>query len=364
MKKVLIIGTTYIFGGVGRIIFDLCKHIDRDKVEFDFLYYSDASIEEKKVIKELGGNFYLVPRYSRNPIHFLKYIKKFYREHNYDWIHIHASTAMLLIYSLPVWKEENTKIIYHSHASYLDGGFNRILHRLLKPLVIKHSDIRLAVSKQAATLMYGEGLNYICLNNGIDTAKYCYDPKVRSNIRSQVGIEDKYVIGNVGRFSVVKNHKFMLKVFNKIYNKDNNTVLLLVGGGELEDEIRQEVKERKLEDSVIFYGTTNEVSKIFQVMDVFFLPSLWEAFPVAAIEAQAAGLPVVASTEISDEVAITPDFHNMDLNRDSIDVWADKLLSLKDSYNRTNKYEAIIQAGYDITTSADELKNIYIGDLA
>ena len=146
MKEVLIIGTTNIYGGVGRMIFEFCKNIDKEKFHFDFLYYEDVSIEEQNLIATYNGHFYKVPRYSRNPVKFFHYIENFYATHRYDIVHIHASTAMLIAYAFPIWKSKNIKIIYHSHSDLVTGLINKILHKFFRNFIAKYASCKMELS--------------------------------------------------------------------------------------------------------------------------------------------------------------------------------------------------------------------------
>jgi len=366
MRNVLIIGPTYIYGGVGTLIFGLCKYMHSEKLHFDFLDYQNASDKEKNLIREMGGDFFHVPRYSKNPFKFLKYIFKFYKNNKYDFVHCNNSTAMLFMYTLPLWFSRKTKIICHSQSSFVPGKMDKIIHRFLRCVIIRRADIFIAGSEKAAVHMFGRKISskgeYLLLKNGVDTSKFKYNEEIRSKIRIQHKLEDKYVIGHLGRFTQAKNHPFIVDVFSLVCNMDTNSVLLLVGGGEDEEEIRSKVNCLGLDDRVIFFGMPNDVCEVLQAMDVFFFPSLWEGLPVALVEAQAAGLPAVVSTAVASEAKITSGFHFMDLNNDSKEEWAKKLCSFKERYTRKDTCEDIINAGFDIKTSAKKLEKIYLGE--
>ena len=263
MKKVLIIGTTNIYGGVGHIMFELCNSMNKEEVSFDFLYYQDATLKEKEMIHALGGEFYLVPRYSKKPIAFYKVLREFYKEHHYDVIHVHASTAMLILYTFPVWNDGNVHIVYQSHVREIAGKSNYLLHTILRKKVNKCAKCRLAVSKDAFDFMYGfeSGQEPIILNNGIKVTDFLFHEEIRKKQRELLGIGKKYVIGHVGRFSKAKNHTFLVDVFDELCKRNENYVLLLIGNGEDEIEVRDKVKNLQLTEKVIFYGTSENVGE-------------------------------------------------------------------------------------------------------
>lgn len=362
MKKVLIIGTTNIYGGVGHIMFELCNNMNREKVSFDFLYYQDATDKEKEMIHALGGEFYKVPRYSKEPITFCKAIKKFYKEHHYDVVHIHASSAMLMMYAFPVWKDKKMHIVYQSHVDKIDGKGNQILHKFFQKYVNRYAECKIAVSGIAAEFMYGqdEVKTTVLLKNGIEARKFMFDENVRRRKRQDLDITSKYVIGHIGRFSKQKNHSFLIDVFSAVYEKNKDAMLLMIGNGEDEVKIREKVKDLKLDKNVIFYGTSDNVTELLCVMDCFVFPSLWEGLGIVAIEAQANGLPVIASDRVPPEANITDLFCYKNLNA-STEEWVECILQFVGRENdRKLYYNMISDNGYDIEDVVKKLEKIYL----
>lgn len=362
MKKVLYIGTTNIYGGVGHIMFQLCNNMNRDNISFDFLYYQDATPEEKEMIHALGGEFYQVPRYSKNSIAFYKTIKTFYKEHHYDIIHIHASSAMLMMYAFPVWKNKESHIVYQSHSDKIDGKGNQILHKFFQKYVNRYAEYKLAVSNIAAEYMYGKDnvQNTIILKNGIDIKSFMFQETIRDKIRKELKIESSYVIGHVGRFSLSKNHPFIIDLFANVHKKCPDSVLLLVGNGENEEMIHERVEEYGLTDSVIFHGTSDSVNELLCAMDCFIFPSLWEGLGIVAIEAQASGLPVIASDKVPLEAKVSDLLIYKNLE-DGIEEWSNIVLKVEAQAYDRKKYNAIVaESGYSIDKVAIQLENIYL----
>ena len=217
VMKILYIGPTNQYGGVGHMMFSLCEHIERDSFSFDFLYYMPPTEAELKRIHKLNGEFFLIPRWSRQPVRFLREIQKFYSARHYDVVHINASSAMLNLYSLPLWKKRNRtcKIVYQSHVDRLGPLSDRILHTLLRPLVIRTADKYLAVSEAAAGFMFGKKRvrETVILRNGLDLDRFAFSSVARTETRKRLNLENSYVIGTVGRFSPPKNPLFIIRVF-------------------------------------------------------------------------------------------------------------------------------------------------------
>ena len=192
-----------------------------------------------------------------------------------------------------------------------------------------------------------------------------HDLKVEKISRRQAVAEllvetaNKFVIGNVARFKTEKNHTFLIDVFNEIYKQNCDSVLLLVGTGELEEEMKKKCKELGIEKAVIFMGQRNDIPDMLLAMDVFFLPSLCEGLPVVAVEAQASGLPVVTSTGVTKEVDITGNVRFLDLAWGEAE-WADAISKIGREFKRQDMYQYIHDSGYDITETAKALQEFYL----
>lgn len=363
MKRVLVFGSVYMYGGVGHMIFEFCENIDRDAVHFDFLYYKNISAEEQGIIDSYNGTFYKIPRYSKHPILFYRRIIEFFKTHEYDIIHIHASTAMPIMYVLPIWKDAGIKIFYHSHSDCVKGTVNKILHFLFRHLVVKYTDCIIAVSESAARFMYGKKRvdKTIILKNGMNIKKYEFNEEIREKIRKDLEINNDFLLGHIGRFTYPKNHPFIIKIFEQMCKMDRNLKLLLVGAGEDEDKIKRMVQEKNLMERVIFYGVSNNVEELLCAMDCFIFPSVFEGLGIVALEAQANGLPVVASEYVPKEVNVTELYRTLSLSEDAPVIWANTILSFKGKkVDRQSRYQELIASGYDIKEVAGKLERMYL----
>ena len=199
---------------------------------------------------------------------------------------------------------------------------------------------------------------YQVLNNAIDTARYSYNPQTRHQARTALGIPDNaFVVGHVGRFAPVKNHTFLIEVFSELHQKNPNSILLLVGGGELLEAVRTDVRRRGLTDSVLFTGMREDVPDLLQAMDVFLFPSRYEGLPLTLVEAQAAGLPCIISDKVPGECAVTNLVEQVSL-KESVAQWAERVLARTEKVRR-NTWEEIVSAGYDINGNAARLQHYY-----
>jgi glycosyltransferase involved in cell wall biosynthesis len=199
--------------------------------------------------------------------------------------------------------------------------------------------------------------SFTIIKNGINTRKFSFDPTARADVRKELHITESLVLGHVGRFEHVKNHTFLIDVFSELKAKVSDAVLLLVGTGSFEPQIREKVQRLGLLDSVLFLGVRSDVHRILQAVDVFVMPSLYEGLPVVTVEAQTSGVSCVFSDTISTECKMTDNVTFLSLN-ESPSTWASQILAgaLRE---RTNCQVQITNNGYDIQSTADYLQAFY-----
>lgn len=296
-------------GGAEMMIMTLYRNIDRTKVQFDFIVHANEKCAFEDEVRFLGGNIYKVPRYNgKNHFQYKKAWNEFFQNHpEYKIIHGHIrSTASIY---LKIAKKLGLITIAHSHNTSSGGGFSAVVKNILQYPIRSIADYLFACSRAAGEWLYGKrackGDNFFILNNAIDTEKFIFNEETRLKKRKELQIEDKFVIGHVGRFHPQKNHYFLIDIFKEIYNINKNSVLLLIGDGDLKKSIQEKVEDLGLSNNVVFTGVRPNVPELLQAMDVFLFPSLYEGLPVALIEAQAAGLPCIVSDKITTDTKIT-----------------------------------------------------------
>lgn len=344
-------------GGVESFILNYYRNIDKNKIQFDFIVDEDSQLPQKKEIEELGGKIIKIPPYQ----HIFKYMHsliKVLKKNNYKIVHSHLNT--LSVFPLLCAKISNVPIrIAHSHStSNKKEKFRNILKSILKPFSKVFATNYFACSEHAGRWLFGnkafkEG-KVIILNNAIDMEKFKFNSKIRNELRKQLNIENKLVIGQVGRFNKQKNHEFLIDVFKEIHDNRTDSILLLIGDGPLEENIKQKVKNMNLENAVYFLGAKNNVNDYMQSMDVFCLPSLYEGLGMVAIEAQVSDLYVFCSTEVPKEAKITDEITFLELDKE---IWKEKILSIK-NFDRENI--DLKNTNYDIHTESKKLEKIYI----
>lgn len=344
------------YGGVEMVVMNYYRHIDRTRIQFDFFALEGSSIPQKEEIETLGGRIYIVPKYT----HILQYekaIQKIFKENNYKIVHSHMNT--LGVFSLYGAKKAGIPIrILTNHSTSGKGETKKnIMKYALKPFAKIFPTHICACSNYAGQWLYGKNADFKVINNAIDLNKYKFNSEVRNNLRNELNLQKKFVIGHIGRFCYQKNHELLIDIFYNVLKKNNNAVLLLIGEGELENSIKAKVKDMNIEDNVIFLGKRNDAYKYYQAMDVFLLPSRYEGLPVVGVEAQASGLPCVFSNNVTPEAKLldTTVFVN-----GGIEDYANEVIKAQNYKRKDTSYE-MRKVGFDIDKEAKKLSKFYEG---
>lgn len=352
--------------GIETMIMNYYRNIDRNKVQFDFLCNKPQKGAYDDEIKSLGGNIYVSPGF--NPLKYFKYKKYVKRivDTNPDIKIIHAHNGSLAYFALKCAKaikfpnrvaHAHATMIPHSKKTYFDIKW--MYKNLFKNRIKYQANYFWGCSTEACEFYFGNNKKFTIINNAIDEKKFVFNLDKRKEKRKELKInDDTLVIGHVGRFMIQKNHEFLIDIFEEVHKKNKNTVLLLIGDGELKEKIKEKIKNKNLENDTIFLENIDNVNEYYQAMDIFVLPSLYEGLPVVGIEAQAAGLKCFFTNTISPEVKITDNVTFFGLN-DSPSKWADEVLKYKDRYKRIDMTKQIIEAGYSIKEEAKKLQKLY-----
>ena len=355
-------------GGQESFVINIVQHINHEHLAIDMLtpYYCDNTYYED-IVKSYGGTIYTFglkfePGKSRFNIN--DKINAFFKEHPYDVVHIHSgSISILCIMAHFAKKNHVKKIIVHSHCA---AEHKTLKYRLTKmasyPYIMSAPTDYCACSVVAGEWKYPKAIvdhKLVVLKNGVDLKKFAPNETIRNEIRSKLDIApDAFVIGHVGRFSYQKNHEYLIRVFAEVKKKNANAVLMLIGDGENKEDMKKQIRDLKLEDSVRFCGLVNNVNDYMQAMDVFVLPSRYEGLPIVGVEAQAAGLPVITSVNVSEELEITDLVTFLGLKED-VSEWVDHILAVQGK-GHVDASGQIRKNGYDVQFTADEIEKMYL----
>lgn len=356
-------------GGVTNMMINIQSHLDRSKVNFDYLVFHDRKEALEDKVASMGSRKLIasVDHISVRPLRRLlriNEIRKVCKENKIQILHYNADSAADVTNILGAKLGGVKYVTIHSHnAGFGTAGKGvRMVSKLLQPFIPALCNNYWGCSDLAARFLFPKSIieagNYAVLPNGIELEKYDYNEAVRKEMRTKLRLEDRFVVGHAGRFSDQKNHTFLLDIFKEIARKNDKAVLLLFGVGELVEPMKEKAKRLGIQERVIFYGASSEMEKMYQAMDVFLMPSLHEGLPVTGVEAQASGLPCVFADTITKEVDITG--HSVFLSLDEAPgVWADKVLAYVEFERKSNKKE-LLEAGYDIQQTADTVSKLYL----
>lgn len=347
-------------GGSQTMVMNLYRCIDRSRIQFDFILdhaNDDYFVTE---IENLGGKVYEMPMFKGiNILQVKRAWRKFFEQHSeYKVIHSHVRSYASVY--LPIAKKYGLKTIIHSHSTSNGKGIINLIKRIMQYPLRYEADYFFGCSKVAGEWLFGKRVvnsgNYYMIQNAIDLSLYKFDSIIRERYRNEFHLRDKIVFGHIGRFHEAKNHKFLLEVFSEIHKKNPQSILMLVGDGELRGYIEQEIKDLKIEDFVIVMGLRSDVNELLQAMDCFLFPSKWEGLPVTVVEAQAAGLPCFVSDTITRDVGISDLVTYLPIGKGA-QLWSSTIID--HNLERKDVSKQISEAGFSIETSVKWLSEFY-----
>jgi glycosyltransferase involved in cell wall biosynthesis len=366
-KKVLVFGMTENPGGVESVIMNYYRNIDLNKIHFDFLCNSYEPIAYEDELTSNGSKcFHFVAR-SKNPIKYHKELKTFFKKHadEYSAIWVNVCSLANIDYLKLAKKYGISKRIIHSHNSEnMDSKLRGKLHEYNKKNLWKYATDFWACSEEAAKWFYDEKLlkKVVIIKNAIDINRVSFDEKKRQLYREKINAKDRFVIGNVGRLHFQKNQSFLIDIFNDYLKEDPTAICILIGDGEDKHKLINKVKRYGIEDRVLFLGVQSDMQGWLSAMDLFLFPSLFEGLPVAPLEAQANGVPVLAAEGVMPEaVQINNNFYFIELDCSAV-KWARKISSMKKNVDRLELSEIkanFSKSGYDIDVEAKKIEKIF-----
>lgn len=366
-RRILQIGMTANKGGIESYLMTQYRHINREKIRYDFLNItSEKQIAFADEILSNDDKIYSVPARHISPIkHYFYMILLFVKiRKKYHGVILNACSLDYVFPLLLAWIVRIPMRVIHSHNSGNEKkqSVARCMLRRFNTIILSFvATSYWACSKMAGDWMFNSK-DYSIIHNAIEIDKFLYNPIVRKSVRQELFLEDKFVVGNVARFSYQKNHDFLIEVFKKLHEKEKNAILLLIGQAPDDEtntliEVKDKINRYGLQDSVLFLGIRDDTNELYQAMDCLILPSRFEGLSVTAIEAQASGVVCFFSDRLTEETNITPVYHTLSLE-ESPSKWADDILSYKGSEHENMK-EYIVHAGYDIVEETKKIEHLF-----
>lgn len=343
-------------GGVESVVMNYYRHIDRSKVQFDFLVDEDSTCVPEEEITSLGGRVFRVPPYQ-HPIRYRHELIRLMREQ--QWPIVHSNINTLNVFPLSAAKKAGVPVrIAHSHSTMGKGEFAKNAMKLaLRPFANVYPTVRFACGHYAGEWLFGKNHDFTVIPNAIELDKFRFDPTVRQETRKELGIaDDTFLIGHVGRFMPQKNQTFLVDLLADLLPSRSNTMLVFVGEGPDKAEVQQHAEELSVAEHVMFLGQRSDVNRLYQAFDVFCLPSLYEGLCLVGVEAQRAGLPCLFSDAITREVDVTGTSRFMPI--DSYEEWSSSISALEPGTRIDSSDKAF--SDYDISENARKLTSMYL----
>ncbi|MBR3928256.1 MAG: glycosyltransferase family 1 protein [Clostridia bacterium] len=351
-------------GGIETMLMNYYRHIDRTKVQFDFLCNKKKLGAYEAEIESMGGRIFRTP--GLNPLKFFKYqayMKKLFRE-NPEYRIVEAHNGAFGLFSLIAACKARIPVrIFHAHGASITKDWKLPLKILCKKILPLNINQRFSCGIAAARCYFGEKIvqtqDYVIVNNAIEIERFLFNAEVRERIRKRNGLADKFIVGHVGRFMAQKNHEYLLEIFAALKEREPNAHLVLLGDGELKEAMEEKADQMNIRDSISFMGNVENTNEWYQAFDVMVLPSIWEGLPLVGVEAQAADLPCVFSDSITREVGILEKTVFVGID-EGIEAWVTTIQNKKKEIQRGNVRDLIAQSGYDISTEVVKLQEWYM----
>ena len=356
-KKIMIIGMSPNVGGVETYIMNIFRNIDKTRFELFFPYYDKVAYKEE--IEALGGHPLRLEVSRHTPLRYMRYMNDLF--HKYQFDAVYYNTCDIMSMDMIVFGKKNgvpIRVIHsHNSSNIIPPNF---FHKRTEAWCRKHLDNYatklLACSEVAGKWMF-DGREFEIIKNGIDTKKYQFNSELRRKIRSELHLQNSFVLGFVGSLWEQKNPLFLLDILSRIIVSTPETVLLVVGDGMLRAQMEKKASDLGVSKNVMFLGIRRDVSDLMNAMDRFLLPSNFEGLPFVLVEAQANGLPCITSTNVSEESNITGEVKYIGLDA-SLDIWAKEIINFELTMERIMYSNLVLSKGYDIKATTEHIESI------
>lgn len=361
--RILVGSLSRDFGGVESFFLTHLQYIDHTKFQVDFLCSDKTAAREEDFIAQ-GAKIIHIVRPGKDITKYFSELCRIMKKGKYDVYHVNLTRYKLPL-DLICARICGVKVVLHSHSTriYKAASKRADILRRIEQILFKYPTLllgnkRVACSENAARYLYSKRECTI-LYNGVELEKYQFSNEIRTVIRKQLGLEDSYVIGHIGRFSPEKNHEFLLRVFKLCHRRDSKVKLLCIGKGDLFDDVEEYAKKLNLDSNIVFMGQRKDVHLLLSAMDIFCFPSVHEALPITLIEAQANGLECIVSDTVTREIKFTDNVLFLPIEKTE-EVWAEKILNEMGKNSGRKKLNiSELDSKFSIYSSIKELEQIY-----
>ena len=360
MERIAVIMGKMHSGGKKNLVMEYYRHIDRSKIQFDFICDEDSNAIPTDEIEKLGGRVYIVPRYQ-NILANIKAIEKICKENKYKIAHGYNGT-MNIFCLYAAWRAGVPVRINESISMAHKSDKKTIIKNILKPFSRCFATHFMANGEACGKWQFGKLYDdgrVAIFKTVINADENKFQPELREKCREEFGLEDNMVIGHIGRLTAQKNTLFIIDIFNEIRKIEDKAKLLLIGDGDLREEMLKKITDLGIQDSVLYLGRREDIKQFYNAMDGFLLPSLYEGLPVVGVEAECCGLPMFFSTEIPEESSACDDIGTFIGLDKSAGEWAEIVLDKIRSVKRRDHRDEVRNAGFDSAVEGQKLGKWY-----
>ncbi len=357
IRVLMVLPNLRVSNGVTNFAMNFFRGVDHQVIQIDFATLSHRDSPYLKEVMDNGAKVIVLPSIIRHPIKHIKKCKEIINTGNYSVIHVNTlNQAIPILLSA----KNHVKVrILHSHSTKLgETRLKERINRVFLPALKKLTNFYAACSSNAGKALFGEK-KFTVIPNVIDTNNFKYSEEKSIKIREREKVSGLKVVGSVGRLAEPKNPYFALEVAKRMFAQRNDIVYWWIGSGPLDASIKQYIEKANLMDKIKLFGSRDDITELFQAMDAFFLPSLFEGFGLACLEAQAAGLPCIVSCAFPSEVNITGNVQFISLDQ-TVDTWTEAVISSLDKKVDKGAANRICdESGYSIRNSGQLLTNYF-----
>lgn len=367
MIKVAVIGGPILSGGKKNLIMEYFRHIDKREVQMDIVCNDDSNAIPQEEIESLGGKVRIVPAF-KDVVGHTRALERLFKEEVYDVVH--AYNSMMNLFPMYAAKKEGVKVrISESLSMAAPGEFKTYAKKALRPFSHMYATHFMACGEDCGAFQFGEKAlkegRIAIFKTAINTEFNSYQPELREKTRKEFGWEDKVVYGFIGRFEHQKNPLFLIDVMSEISKRQDNAQFVIIGAGDLEEKMKERIKETGIENSMAWLGRREDIQQFYNAFDAFLLPSRYEGLPVVGLESQSCGLPMFFSTAVTPEASACELGHFIDLNEGAT-AWAEKIIPIvaQNMPVRRSHAKEVADAGFDSKTEAAKMLAFYKSALA
>ena len=348
--KVFVMCKNLELNGITKVATQYCFGLDKDKYE---VYILASLPYNHKIVEDLKKNNINLLNLQKKSLNYYLELNRYIKKYKPNIIHIHCSSATSIFESIIAKIKKIKKIIIHSHNTKCSFP---IFHYLMRPFLNKISTDKIACGEEAGKWMFSND-RFIIINNGIEIEKFKYNESTSKKLRDELRLKNNFVVGHIGRLNDQKNQQYLIDIFNRI--NDSSISLVLVGTGPNKEILKDKIKNK----NIIMYGESDAPEELYNLFDIFVMPSQYEGFPVVLVEAQANGLKCIVSDRISNEVDLTNSVEFLPLDDSSL--WIQHINKKRKSnepriFNSEKNINVLKSKGYDIKENLNKIESIYM----